>query len=93
MCLMIDLIPGLVFGLIDNGILIFGAATGIGIERYFRKGSGMVGGLWGSGIGNTVSDFLGSVGDPTMHHMILGIVLGCMIPLLFIPMVQKFYRD
>jgi len=90
---MIDLMPGLVFGLIDNGILIFGAATGIGIERYFRKGSGVVGSLWGAGIGNTVSDFLGSVGDPTMHHMILGIVLGCLIPLLFIPMVQKFYRD
>ena len=90
---MIDLMPGFVFGLIDNGILIFGAATGIGIERYFKKGSGMVGGLWGSGIGNTISDFLASLGDPTTHHMILGIVLGCLLPLLFIPMVQKFYRD
>ena len=35
---MIDLMPGLVFGLTDNGLLIFGAATGIGIERYFKKG-------------------------------------------------------
>jgi hypothetical protein len=90
---MIDLMPGFVFGLTDNGLLILGAATGVGIERYFRKGSGMGGALWGSGIGNLCSDFLGSVLDPTMHHMIGGIVLGCLLPLLFIPMVQKFYRD
>ena len=90
---MFDLMPGFVFGLTDNGLWIFGAATGVGIERYFRKGSGMGGALWGSGIGNLCSDFLGSVLDPTMHHMIGGIVLGCLLPLLFIPMVQKFYRD
>jgi len=34
---MIDLMPGLVFGLTDNGLLIFGAATGIGIERYQER--------------------------------------------------------
>jgi hypothetical protein len=90
---MIDLMPGLVFGLTDNGLLIFGAATGIGIERYFKKGSGVVGSLWGAGVGNTFSDFLGSVLDPTMHHMIGGIVLGCLIPLLLIPVLQQFYRE
>ena len=37
LCLMIDLMPGFVFGLTDNGLLILGAATGVGIERYFRK--------------------------------------------------------
>ena len=46
---MIDLMPGLVFGLTDNGLLIFGAATGVGIERYFRKGSGL-GGMKLSGV-------------------------------------------
>lgn len=53
---------GIIFGIIDNGVLIIGALFGLSIEKYlpkyFHKGIGTV---FGAGIGNAVSDFLGGV--------------------------------
>ena len=37
------MIEGLVFGLVDNGVLIGGALTGLEIERFFKKGNGAMG--------------------------------------------------
>ena len=46
---------GLIFGLLDNGVLILGAFTGLSVERYlptrFQAG---VGGVFGAGIGKTL---------------------------------------
>tara|TARA_B100000029_G_scaffold61517_1_gene55278 strand:- start:1851 stop:2129 length:279 start_codon:yes stop_codon:yes gene_type:complete len=81
------LIPGLIFGMVDNGVLILGAYTGLEIDRFF-KGNGQVGAILGAGVGNTVSDGLGAVIDPTMNHMIIGIILGCLIPLILIPIIE-----
>ena len=81
------LIPGLIFGMVDNGVLILGAYTGLEIDRFF-KGNGQVGAILGAGVGNTVSDGLGAAIDPTMSHMIIGIILGCLIPLILIPIIE-----
>ena len=81
------LIPGLIFGMVDNGVLIPGAYTVLEIDRFF-KGNGQVGAILGAGVGNTVSDGLGAVIDPTMNHMIIGIILGCLIPLIIIPIIE-----
>ena len=81
------LIPGLIFGMVDNGVLILGAYTGLEIDRFF-KGNGQVGAILGAGVGNIVSDGLGAVIDPTMNHMIIGIILGCLIPLIIIPIIE-----
>ena len=81
------LIPGLIFGMVDNGVLILGAYTGLEIDRFFN-GNGQVGAILGAGVGNTVSDGLGAVIDPTMNHMIIGIILGCLIPLIIIPIIE-----
>jgi hypothetical protein len=89
---MTEILPGLVFGLVDNGVLIFGALTGLEIERFFTKGSGALGAVWGGGIGNTISDLMGSLLDPTMHDMVLGIFVGCLFPLLLIPFLKRFIR-
>ena len=81
------LMPGLIFGMVDNGVLILGAYTGLEVDRFF-KGNGQVGAILGAGVGNTVSDGLGAAIDPTMSHMIIGIILGCLIPLILIPIIE-----
>ena len=85
------MIDGLVFGIVDNGVLILGAFTGLSIEKYlpkrYQRG---IGAVIGAGIGNTVSDTIGAIVDTSMHSMILGITIGCVIPLITIPMIAKY---
>ena len=49
------LMDGFIFGFVDNAVLIFGAVTGLEIEKYF-KGSGVRGAVFGAAIGNTISE-------------------------------------
>ena len=85
------MMDGLVFGIVDNGVLILGAFTGLSIEKYlpkrYQRG---IGAVIGAGIGNTVSDTIGAIVDTSMHSMILGITIGCIIPLITIPMIAKY---
>ena len=79
---------GIIFGIIDNAVLILGAVTGYEVERFLpRRFQVGVGAIAGAGIGNTVSDFLGAVLDPALIHMTGGIVLGCLLPLAAIPLI------
>ena len=79
---------GLVFGIVDNGILIFGAYTGLEIDKLF-KGNGALGAVIGAGVGNTISDGVGALIDPTLEGIFMGVVLGCLIPMLAIPVIEK----
>ena len=78
------LIEGIIFGLIDNGVLIVGALFGLSIERYlpgyFHNGVGTV---FGAGIGNAVSDWLG--GLAVDFGFAWGALLGCVLALILIP--------
>ena len=85
------MMDGLVFGIVDNGVLILGAFTGLSIEKYLPKRyQAGIGAVIGAGIGNTISDTLGAIVDTTMNGMILGITIGCLIPLITIPMIAKY---
>ena len=78
---------GIIFGFIDNAVLILGAVTGYEVERFLpRRFQVGVGAILGAGVGNTVSDFLGAVLDPALIHMTGGSVLGCLLPLVVIPL-------
>ena len=84
---------GLVFGLVDNGILLLSIYTGIGIERWFKQdNSSFIGGIMGAGIGNTFSDTVGAVLDPYLVNSVTGITIGCLIPLFLIPLIEYFRR-
>ena len=79
---------GLIFGIVDNGVLIFGAYTGLEIDRFFN-GRGALGAVVGAGFGNMVSDGIGAAIDPTMSGMVVGVMLGCFLPMLMIPVIER----
>ena len=76
----------LVFGIVDNAVMILGAMTGYEVEKFlpkqFQKGLGVV---FGAGIGNAVSDFMGGAGTGSWD-LAFGTALGCIIGLVFIPL-------
>jgi hypothetical protein len=80
---------GLIFGMIDNGVLLLGAYTGLEIDRFF-EGRGALGAVIGAGVGNTVSDGVGALIDPSLAGMFAGIVIGCIVPLFAIPVIEYF---
>ena len=78
---------GIIFGVLDNFILIIGAYTGLEIDRFFN-GRGALGAVIGAAVGNTVSDGVGALIDPAMSGMFGGIVIGCLIAMLLIPVCE-----
>jgi len=78
-----QLLDGIIFGLIDNFVLIIGGFTGLRIERWLPFHTIGTGAVIGAGVGNAVSDFLG--GLPLDLAFAVGTFLGCLAGLAFIP--------
>ena len=80
---------GLIFGLVDNGILAFTTLIGIDIDKYF-KGTGIHGAIYGALLGNSLSDFLGALLDfPLMTA--INIAIGCLaiVPLVWLILLVR----
>ncbi len=93
---MIEYIPdGLTFGLLDNGIVLIGMYMGVDIEGWVakkldKKANPLMGAVVGATLFNTISDGVAAAVDPSMHGMTFGIMLGCSLVMLVIPIVEKF---
>ena len=75
----------IIFGIVDNAIMLLGAFTGLEVEKFlpksFQKGIGVT---IGAGLGNATSDWFG--GASTLNFELAnGTALGCIIGLLLIP--------
>ena len=82
---------GFVFGFVHVGIMILGYYTGWSINRGLKIiSNGYIAGLWGAAISHILADLIASFLDPHIRKMVLGIVIGGIIPLFFIPLLEKF---
>ena len=85
---------GFIFGLVDNGVVLLGAYLGLDIEskissKLSRESNPVIGAAFGATIANLISDVAGAYLDPSMNGMITGIALGCLIPIICIPFIEK----
>tara|TARA_B100000029_G_C17480281_1_gene925300 strand:+ start:871 stop:1155 length:285 start_codon:yes stop_codon:yes gene_type:complete len=77
----------IIYGIVDNGIMILGAMTGLSLEKYLpKKLKRGLGAVIGAGLGNACSDFLGGM-STLSYSLAIGTCLGCLIGLIFIPLL------
>jgi len=89
---------GTVFGLLDNGIVLIGMYLGVDIEGWLSKKLGkksnpLLGAVVGATGFNMISDGVAAAVDPAMQGMTFGIVLGCALVMLVIPVIEKLRKD
>ena len=85
------MIEYIIFGVIDNAVMLSGALFGVSIEKKFPKKlqSGFLGATIGAGLGNAFSDFLGGLGSTNME-LAFGSAIGCLMALVLIPLYLAF---
>ena len=85
------LLKGFIFGIVHVGIMLLGFYTGLSINRFLKLiSNGFIAGIIGVIIAHIIADFIASLLDPHIRPMILGIVIGGIVPLLFIPLLEKY---
>ena len=80
---------GFIFGFVHVGIMILGYYTGWSINRFLKIVSKVyIAGIFGAVFSHILADLIASYIDPHIRSMILGIVIGGLLPLAFIPLLE-----
>ena len=83
---------GFVFGLVHVGIMLIGYYTGWSINRLLKiVSNGFIAGSVGVVIAHVVADYIAATLDPDIRPAALGIVVGGLLPLIFIPFLRVLY--
>ena len=81
---------GFVFGLVHVGIMLIGFYTGWNINRLLKiVSNGFIAGIVGVIIAHVIADYIAATLDPNIRSAAVGIVIGGLIPLIFIPLLEK----
>ena len=82
---------GLIFGFVHVAIMIAGYYTGFSINKFLKiLSNGYVAGIFGVVLSHIIADIIACYLDPDLRKMIFGVVIGGIIPLFFIPLLEKF---
>jgi len=85
------ILRGFVFGLVHVGILLIGYYTGWSINRFLKiVSNGFIAGIIGVVIAHVIADYIAATLDPDIRAAALGIVLGGLVPLVFVPFMEKY---
>ena len=85
------LLRGFVFGLIHVSIMLIGFYTGWSINRLLKiVSNGFIAGIVGVVIAHVIADYIAATLDPDIRPAAFGIVIGGLIPLIFIPLLEKY---
>ena len=82
---------GFIFGFVHVGVLIIGFYTGWSVNRLLKiVSNGFIAGIFGVIIAHVIADFLAATLDPAIRPAVVGIVVGGLLPLMFIPFLEKY---
>ena len=82
---------GVVFGFVHISIMLIGYYSGWSINRFLKIASnGYIAGVFGAALAHIFADLIASYLDPHVRSMVVGIVIGGIIPLLFVPVLERF---
>ena len=86
-----SILRGFVFGVIHTTIPLIGFYTGWSINRLLKIiSNGAIAGIIGIVIAHVIADFIAALADPDLKSAAYGIVLGGLVPLLFVPLLEKY---
>ena len=82
---------GFTFGLVHVGIMLIGFYTGWSINRLLKiVSNGFIAGIVGVIIAHVIADYIAASLDPNIRSAALGIVMGGLVPLIFIPLLERY---
>ena len=82
---------GFVFGLVHTIIPLIGFYTGWSINRTLKiVSNGYVAGIFGVVLAHVIADYIAATLDPNLKTAAIGIVLGGLVPLLSVPLMEKY---
>ena len=85
------LLKGFTFGVVHTGIMLLGFYTGWSINRFLKLiSNSFIAGIFGVIIAHSFSDLIAAMIDPDMRDAALGIFLGGLVALPFIPLLEKY---
>jgi len=86
-----NILPGFIFGIVHVSLVILGFYTGWSINRLLKNVTkGYIAGIIGASLAHVIAVLIAAIIDPTMRARTAGIVLGGLLPLLFIPLLEKY---
>ena len=86
-----NILPGFIFGVVHVSLVILGFYTGWSINRLLKNVTkGYIAGIIGASLAHVIADLIAALIDPSMRARTAGIVLGGLLPLLFIPLLEKY---